>query len=143
MENRINFSSKNSFELNNKAAYCDWLIAVLSSESKTLGELSYVFCDDNDILQINQTYLDHDTFTDIITFDYSEDDCISAELFISTERVKENAKTFGISFENELQRVLVHGVLHCCGYEDSTDELKTKMRRLEDEKMKLFHVEHK
>ena len=143
MESRISFNSKNEFELSNEERHCQWLKSVVKSEAKALGEIGYVFCDDKDLLDINQNFLNHDTFTDIITFDYSEGDLISAEIYISIERVKENAKTFGVSFEDELQRVLVHGILHCCGYGDSTEELKTKMREKEDKKMELFHVEHK
>lgn len=143
MESPINFYSKTDFELQDKSAHENWLKDVIKSEGKELEELSYVFCSDDDLLYINNRYLDHDTFTDIITFDYSEDVSISAEIYISIDRVKENAKDFKVKFENELRRVLVHGVLHCCGYGDSTKELKAKMRALENKKIELFHVEQK
>lgn len=141
MENPINFYSKTDFKLLHQKQYEEWLKTVVESEGKTLGDLSYIFCSDQDLLDINQTYLNHDTFTDIITFDYSEDDFISAEIYISIDRVKENAKTFDVEFENELRRVMVHGVLHCCKYGDSTKELKANMRQLENKKIELFHVE--
>lgn len=143
MENPINFYSKIKFELKRKKKHADWLKAVFKSEEKEVADLSYIFCSDDDLLYINQRYLNHDTFTDIITFDYSEDESISAEVYISIDRVKENAKDFKVKFEDELRRVLVHGVLHCCGYGDSTEELKAEMRALENKKIKLFHVEQK
>ncbi|MBZ9626923.1 rRNA maturation RNase YbeY [Psychroflexus sp. CAK57W] len=143
MESPINFYSKIEFELKNKKSHADWLKAVIESEQKKVDDLSYVFCSDEDLLYINKRYLDHDTFTDIITFDYSEDESISAEIYISIDRVKENAKDFKVKFENELRRVLVHGVLHCCGYGDSTEESKAEMRALENKKIELFHVEQK
>lgn len=143
MESPINFYSKIEFELKNKKSHADWLKAVIESEQKKVDDLSYVFCSDEDLLYINKRYLDHDTFTDIITFDYSEDESISAEIYISIDRVKENAKDFKVKFENELRRVLVHGILHCCGYGDSTEESKAEMRALENKKIELFHVEQK
>lgn len=143
MESPINFYSKIEFDLKNKKKHADWLKAVVASEEKELEGINYIFCSDEDLLFMNQRYLDHDTFTDIITFDYSEDESISAEIYISIDRVKDNAKNFKVKFENELKRVLVHGVLHCCGYGDSSEESKAKMRVLENEKIKLFHVEQK
>ena len=143
MESPINFFSKNDFILKNEIRHKDWLTSVLKSEQKEIGDIRYLFCSDEALLKINQDYLNHDTFTDIITFDYSEDDLISAEIYISTERVKDNAEDFKVDVDNELKRVMVHGVLHCCGYGDSTENLKAEMRALETEKMKLFHVEQK
>jgi rRNA maturation RNase YbeY len=143
MESLINFYSKTDFSLGDQTSYETWLKKVIESEAKTLGHLSYIFCSDEDLLKINQEYLDHDTFTDIITFDYTEGNTISAEIYISIDRVKENAEAFEVEFKNEFKRVLVHGVLHCCGYSDATDELKSKMRELENKKIELFHVEQK
>ena len=141
MESPINFYSKTNFNLKDKVSYSKWVKAVIESEGKDVGDLNYIFCSDDDLLYMNQRYLDHDTFTDIITFDYSEDDLISAEIYISIDRVKENAKDFKVKFKNELRRVIVHGVLHCCGYSDSSKELKAEMRALENKKIELFHVE--
>ncbi|MBZ9652850.1 rRNA maturation RNase YbeY [Psychroflexus montanilacus] len=143
MENPINFYSKTDFELAHKKKHSKWLESVIKSEGMEAGEVNYIFCSDEDLLFMNQRYLDHDTFTDIITFDYSEEDLISAEIYISIDRVKENAKDFKVKFKDELRRVLVHGVLHCCGYGDSTEKLKAEMRALETKKMELFHVEQK
>jgi rRNA maturation RNase YbeY len=143
MESPINFYSKTKFDLKSKKKHADWLKAVIESEEKEVEGINYIFCSDEDLLFMNQRYLDHDTFTDIITFDYSEDESISAEIYISIDRVKENSKNFKVKFENELKRVLVHGILHCCGYGDSTEESKAKMRALENNKMELFHVEQK
>ena len=141
MEGPINFYTKIDFNLEDKISHEKWLKAVIKSEGKEVGDLDYIFCDDEYLLEINEEYLDHDTFTDIITFDYSEDDLISAEIYISIDRVKENAKDFKVKFKNELRRVIVHGVLHCCGYSDSSKELKAEMRALENKKIELFHVE--
>jgi rRNA maturation RNase YbeY len=143
MESPINFYSKNGFILEDKIKYEYWIKSVINSEQKEAGELTYIFCSDEDLLEINQDYLNHDTFTDIITFDYSEGSLISADIYISTERVKDNAKTFGVDIDDELRRVMVHGILHCCGYGDSTETLKSNMRALETKKMELFHVEQK
>ena len=143
MESPINFFSKNDFILKNEIKHKDWLTSVLKSEQKEVGDIRYIFCSDEDLLKINQDYLNHDTFTDIITFDYSEGRLISADIYISTERVKDNAKTFGVDIDDELRRVMVHGILHCCGYSDSSEALKSNMRTLETKKMELFHVEQK
>lgn len=138
---KINFYSENEFVLEDEARYASWLENVISSEGKSLEEISYIFCDDEYLLKINMEYLDHDTYTDIITFDYSVGKILQGDIYISTERVLENSETFGVKFEDELRRVLVHGVLHLSGYKDKTDEEAALMRSKEEEKMKLFHVE--
>ena len=109
-----------------------WIDQTITNEQKLTGVLSFVFCDDNYLLSINQKYLNHDTFTDIITFDYCEGNSISGDLFISLERVEENANEHSTTFHNELNRVVIHGVLHLCGYKDKTDEEAKTMRRKED-----------
>jgi probable rRNA maturation factor len=143
MADLINFYSTTDFDISNQEEYRLWLLSVIESEQKTLGELTYVFCSDEYLLDINQTYLQHDTLTDIITFDYTDGDSISTEIYISIDRVKENAKEFGVDFEKELKRVMAHGVLHCCGYKDLTEEEKDLMRAKENLKIELFHVEQK
>ena len=105
------------------------------------GAINYVFCDDKYLLKINQHFLNHDTYTDIISFDNSMGNELHGDIFISTERVRENAIIFEVSFEEELRRVLVHGVLHLCGYKDKTKEESDLMRSKEDEKLAMFHVE--
>mgnify|MGYP000408892546 CR=1 FL=1 len=143
MADLINFYSTTDFDISNQEEYRLWLLSVIESEQKTLGELTYVFCSDEYLLDINQTYLQHDTLTDIITFDYTDGDSISTEIYISIDRVKENAKEFGVDFEKELKRIMAHGVLHCCGYKDLTEEEKDLMRAKENLKIELFHVEQK
>ncbi len=138
---KINFYSENEFVLEDEARYASWIENVITSEGRTLEEISYIFCDDEYLLKINIEYLDHDTYTDIITFDYSAGKILQGEIYISTDRVRENSETFNVKFEDELRRVLSHGVLHLSGYKDKTEEEATLMRSKEEEKMKLFHVE--
>jgi len=125
----------------NEDVHASWLSNVIISEGKTEGDFSYLFCDDEYLLDLNQRFLNHDTLTDIITFDNSIGSIIGADVCISIERVRANALEFNVSFEEELRRVIVHGVLHTCGYKDKTESESLKMRQLEDEKMALFHVE--
>ncbi|MES2812350.1 MAG: rRNA maturation RNase YbeY [Bacteroidota bacterium] len=136
----INYNYETEFTLSNEDVYSDWIENVIFSEGKSLGELSYIFCDDEYLLEINQQYLDHDTLTDIISFDYTEGDIISGDIFISVERVQDNANDLNIPFEEELKRVLIHGVLHYCGYKDKSESDEALMRSKEDEKIQMFHV---
>lgn len=142
MSERINFEAKNDFILKEPQVYANWIEKVIVFHQKSLGEINYIFCSDDQLLPINKEYLDHDTLTDIITFDDSQADLLIATIFISTERVKENADLFAVPFEDELKRVMIHGVLHCIGFTDATEEQKQLMRKEEEEMMKLFHVEH-
>lgn len=137
----ISFNYGSDFSLENEEVYISWIESIIASEQKILGEISYIFCDDDYLHTINLQYLNHDTLTDIISFDYTEGDIISGDIFISIERVKDNAKDFNVSFEEELKRVLAHGVLHYCGYKDKSDSDALLMRSKEEEKIKLFHVE--
>jgi rRNA maturation RNase YbeY len=136
----INFNYELDFKLDNESAYADWISKVISSEIKGEGDINYIFCDDNYLVEINQQYLNHDTLTDIISFDYSIGNELHGDIFISVERVRENAVDFSVPFENELKRVMAHGVLHYCGYKDKTEEEEIVMRQKEEEKMKMFHV---
>ena len=136
----ISFNYELDFKLDDEQLFSDWLSKVISSESKHEGEINYIFCDDNYLVEINQKYLDHDTLTDIISFDYSVGNELHGDVFISVERVVENAQDFDVTFEEELRRVLVHGILHYCGYKDKNEEDENLMRRKEEEKMKMFHV---
>ena len=137
----INFYSENDFELDKTSSYEEWVNTVIKSEGKKTGEISFIFCDDEYLLDINQKYLDHDTYTDIISFDSSVGNILNGDIFISTERVADNAADYNIGFPEELKRVIIHGVLHLCGYKDKTEEEEQLMRRKEEEKMKMFHVE--
>jgi rRNA maturation RNase YbeY len=138
----ISFNYELDFALENEQAYEDWLSEVITSENKTEGEINYIFCDDDYLLEINQQYLDHDTLTDIISFDYSIGNDLHGDIFISIDRVKENALDFNVSFQEELKRVMVHGVLHYCGYKDKSERDEKLMRQKEDEKIMMFHVKH-
>jgi len=124
-----------------KTALKKWLQEVAVSENKSIAHLNYVFCNDSYLLGVNQKFLNHDTYTDIITFDNSHGDFLSADIYISIDRVAENATISNAAFDNELLRVIVHGVLHLCGYKDKTKEEAALMRLKEDEKVSLFHVE--
>lgn len=137
----ISFNYESDFTLADEEIYASWIEAIITSENKILGEISYIFCDDEYLHAINMQYLNHDTLTDIISFDYTEGDIISGDIFISIERVTDNAADFNVSFEEELKRVLAHGVLHYCGYKDKSDAEALLMRSKEEEKIKLFHVE--
>ena len=105
---------------------------VAESEIRRVGDLSIIFCSDNYILDVNMRYLQHDYFTDIITFDYCEENVLSGDLFISIDSVRENAVLYGAEFEDELNRVMVHGLLHLIGYDDHTEEEQKTMREKED-----------
>lgn len=137
----ISFNYENDFQLANEGLYGDWISRVIASENKEEGELSYIFCDDEYLHKINVEYLNHDDLTDIISFDYSEGNVLHGDIFISVERVQDNANDFKVSFEEELKRVIIHGVLHYCGYKDKSDSDAAIMRAKEEEKIALFHVE--
>ena len=137
----INFNYEIDFSLENEKQYSDWISRIILSENREEGELNYIFCSDSFLHEINKKYLDHDTYTDIISFDYSEGKLLQGDIFISIERVIENSNTYNVPFENELQRVMAHGVLHYIGYKDKAADEKEEMRKKEDEKIKMFHVE--
>lgn len=126
------FFEDTDFVFKGKALNNRWLKIVAESEIRRLGQISIIFCSDNYILDINQRFLQHDYFTDIITFDYCEGDRLSGDLFISVDSVRENAIEYGSSFNDELNRVMVHGILHLIGYDDHTDEDIRQMRSKEN-----------
>ena len=136
----IDFNYETDFKLINEESFAEWIENVITSEGKSLGEIAYIFCNDAYLLEINQKYLNHDDLTDIISFDYSEDGVINGDVFISIERVNDNASDLDIEFDEELKRVMIHGVLHYCGYKDKTDKDVALMRSKENEKIKMFHV---
>ena len=122
----------------NKNSVKRWVKSVAKSEGKEAGNINYIFCDDEYLHRINVEYLQHDTLTDIITFDYTEEKVLHSDIYISVERVKENAEIFKVPFQRELLRVLVHGLLHLCGYKDKTPKDSALMRQKEEEMMLLF-----
>lgn len=137
----IEFDSQNDFSLDLEEQTRNWIKATALKESYGIEMLGYVFCSDEYLLQINEQFLKHDTFTDIVTFDYTENKLLNGEMYISTDRVAENAETFGVSFNTELRRVIIHGLLHMCGYGDKTDEEKVTMRAKEDFYLNLWPVD--
>ena len=125
-----------------RLAVKSWLKQIIESRNKSVGEISIVMCSDKLLLETNQKYLNHDYYTDIITFDYTEEDRISGDLMISYERVKENAKKEKVTVQDELRRVMAHGVLHLLGFKDKSEREAAEMRAQEDAALDLFHVEH-
>ena len=116
----------------------NYIQSVFKKEGKSLESINYIFCTDNALLKINEQFLKHDFYTDIITFDLSEHNSIQAEVYISTDRVRENATQLGVSFKSELHRVIFHGVLHLCGYADKNKLDQKKMRQKEDFYLKKY-----
>lgn len=115
-----------------------WIKRVAALHGKTVGDIAYIFCSDEKILDVNRMYLQHDYYTDIITFDYSEDDMISGDLFISLDTVRTNAEKFAVAYDSELYRVIIHGVLHLCGIDDKAPGARTVMERYENEALQLL-----
>jgi rRNA maturation RNase YbeY len=133
------FSEEVDFSLKSKTSITQWINDTIISEGFQLGEINYIFCSDNYLLNINQEYLDHDTYTDIITFDNSsEQGVIESDIYISVERVRENATELQLPFETELQRVMIHGVLHLLGWGDKSPDDKMRMREKEDACLSLL-----
>lgn len=126
------FTEDVDFAFKGKSVHNAWLKAVSEEEGRRLGQISVIFCSDPYLLEINRKYLGHDYYTDIITFDYSESDTISGDLFISVDTVRSNAEYYSADFKDELDRVIVHGVLHLIGYDDHTDEQSAEMRAREN-----------
>ncbi len=128
----IDFNYLDKFELSNEDEIRAWLEFVLDEEDRELGEVSYIFCDDEYLYDLNVKHLKHNTLTDIISFDYSLGKVVSGDIYISVERVEENAKDRGIKFSDELHRIMVHGLLHYIGFKDKSESEKKTMRNKED-----------
>ena len=128
----IEFNYETDFNLTNETLLKDWINDIATSEDFEIGEINYIFCDDAYLHKLNVEFLNHDTLTDIISFDNSLGKLLNGDIFISVSRVKENAKDYKVSFENELHRVMIHGVLHYMGYKDKTDLEKKEMRNREN-----------
>lgn len=126
-----------AFKLKHKTKLKQWIKAVTEKEKHQLGTINYVFCTDDELLEINIKHLNHNTYTDIITFDYTEGKTINSDIFISIDRVEENAQKFKVAFETELHRVMIHGILHLCGYKDKTKTDAELMRKKENGAIKL------
>ncbi len=134
----IHYFSNTNFTLKKKLKRKKWLQNAIEKENTKTGEINYIFCSDKQLLEINNKHLQHDFYTDIITFDYRENNTISGDIFISVDRVKENAEINNEDFENELNRVLIHGILHIIGYKDKTKKDSELMRKKENEYINTF-----
>lgn len=134
----ISFSLETKYNLKSRTLIKKWLKQIIENKGYKLGTLSYILCDDDYLLEINKQYLQHEFYTDIITFDYVENGVINGDIFISVDRVKENASLFGVSDREELMRVFAHGVLHLSGLKDATSEEATQMRKAENESLELL-----
>jgi rRNA maturation RNase YbeY len=138
----IDFVYNTDFRLANKDIFSRWLISVANDEGFLIDTLVFLFVDDNEILEMNKKFLKHDYYTDVITFGDLKDKKVSGDIAISIERVLENSKTYGLEFEDELIRVMAHGLLHIMGYNDKTSSDKSVMSQKENKAIKMFHVKH-
>ncbi|TWP24889.1 rRNA maturation RNase YbeY [Apibacter muscae] len=134
----INYFSNNNFKLKNKQKIRNWLNKAILMENHVVGNINYIFCSDEQLLEINIKYLDHDYYTDIITFDYKENNRVSGDLYLSTDRIIDNAKLNNISFDEEIIRVLIHGILHIIGYNDKSPNESKLMREKENFYINLY-----
>jgi len=134
----IKYFSSTDFVIKDRLRLTSWIEEVLNKESRLLEELVFNFCSDESLLKINKEFLKHDTLTDVITFDYSASKAVSGEVFISVDRVRENAKEFDQDFNDEIRRVMIHGVLHLCGYKDKTSKDKALMSDMENCHLAFF-----
>lgn len=133
----INYEDVDDLSLND-IDLTNWISKVCVDENYNLGDISLIFCSDEYLLDMNRTHLDHDYYTDIITFDYTDNQIVSGDLFISIDRVRDNASDFNVSFEHELHRVIIHGVLHLCGYKDKSDDEEKLMRTKENNALSMI-----
>jgi len=128
----ISFNYEIDFKLSNEEELSEWISSVISAEECREGDINYIFCDDDYLHKLNVEFLNHDTLTDIISFEYTVGKELHGDVFISIERVRDNAKDFEVSFDDELNRVLVHGILHYCGYKDKSEDDVKEMRAKEN-----------
>ncbi len=142
MKPQINIETRDLYQFNHHDVMVDWIESVVRYHGFKYSEINYTLYTDEELLEINKTFLNHFFYTDIITFDNSIGKTVSADIAISIDRVKENAKSSGSALEEELKRVMVHGILHCIGFNDKTDAEQSQMRREEDKMLNMFHVEH-
>lgn len=143
MPKNIHFFNEDvDFKLKHKSIIRKWIHSIANSENQSIEDINYIFCSDEYLLQINKDYLQHDYYTDIITFDNREEltEALSSDIFISIDRVEDNAQTLGSSFQQELYRVMIHGILHLLGQGDKTEEQKTQMRKREEASLSLLQI---
>ena len=125
-------NNDSTFKIQQKKAINNWLKTIANTHKKTISEIAFIFCSDNALLEVNKRYLKHNTLTDIITFNYNENNALRGDIFISVERVIENAEKFGSTFTDELHRVMAHGILHLCGFNDKSKDESLEMKKQED-----------
>ena len=128
----IEYNYQKKFEFTNQRDVSKWISVVIDAENHKEDAINYIFCEDNYLLELNIKHLNHNTLTDIITFSYNLGKAVGADIFISIDRISENAEKFGATFQEELHRVMIHGILHLCGYKDKTKDEKALMRKKED-----------
>lgn len=133
----IEFYSENQFKLKEEEEISKWISSVITSEGYTEGDITYIFCDDEYLHKLNLQFLNHDTLTDIISFDNSLGKEVHGEIYISTQRVEENAKEYNVTFDDELHRVIIHGILHYCGYKDKSKADQEIMRTKENDALQM------
>ena len=138
----ITYHYLTDLKLDQPKKYTDWIESSLKKYECCTGNVEYIFCSDEKLLEVNQKYLKHNYYTDIITFQYEDPPQVSGDIYISIDRVKENADTYGEPFDRELKRVMIHGILHLLGFQDGTEEEKGQMRERENELLEMFHVKH-
>jgi len=136
----VEFVYNTDYKLDNEQLYCNWLVKVALSEGYSLNNIVYAFFNDEDLKALNIKFLNHDYYTDVISFDETADQVISGNIAISVDRVKENAIQIGVDFEEELHRVMIHGVLHFIGFNDKTSSEKKEIREQEALALSMFHV---
>ena len=138
----IQYTYNTPFSIKNESGYSKWLAKVIESEQCVVGEIVYAFFNDKDLKTLNNKHLGHNYYTDVLSFNDSCEKRINGNIAISVDRVKDNGKTYGVAFDHEMLRVMVHGLLHFMGYNDSNEDEKSEMTKKENEKIKMFHVEH-
>ena len=136
----ISFNYETDFKLPNEDVLSKWISSIITLHNCKEDEISYVFCDDEYLHKLNVQFLNHDTLTDIISFDYTVGKNLQGDIFISVERVEDNAKDLGLTFKEELHRVIIHGILHYCGFKDKTESDAKQMRLKEDEALSLLQT---
>lgn len=134
----IEYNYETKFELKEESILTEWISKIITNKNFSVGEINYIFCDDNYLHKLNIEFLNHDTLTDIISFDNTVGKLISGDIFISVDRIKENALDFGVSFDEELHRVMIHGILHYLGLKDKSKEEKSIMREAENNALSLL-----
>ena len=132
------FNEGSNFKIEGKRVLKNWIKYIVLQEGKSVGNINFIFSNDEYVLEINKVYLNHDYFTDIITFNYNQGTILNGDIYISVDTVRGNAELYNVTFEFEIQRVIIHGILHLVGFDDTTDALKSEMKEQEDKALTLL-----